>query len=97
MSYQERTEAQEDSAAVAGSETRHKPYQGLKEMFHLYTCSICGKEFIVRIPQMWVYKGLKGSKKVLFCSYGCMRKFQREKDNEIQKRKTVAETEISQS
>lgn len=96
MSCHRQTEVQEDSAAVAGS-NRHKPYQGLKEMFHLYTCSICGKEFIVRIPQMWVYKGLKGSKKVLFCSYGCMRKFQREKENEIQKRKTVAEAEISQS
>lgn len=65
---------------MAGSNTnRHKPYQGLKEMFTMYTCRMCNKEFIVRVPQSWVYKGHENGKKKMFCSYGCMRAFQRQK------------------
>jgi len=37
------------------------------------TCSVCGKQFVI-FPE-WVYKRGGDGRENVFCSYGCMRKF----------------------
>lgn len=44
----------------------------------LYTCTTCGDTFIC-YPE-WAYvKKKKGKRVAVFCTYGCMRKYQRER------------------
>ena len=39
-------------------------------------CSTCGKRFILR--EGWVFKRTSGNGEKLFCSWGCMRKWDKE-------------------
>ena len=41
------------------------------------TCAECKKEFFVVDKDAWVYKRIWKSKRLSFCSYGCMREFEK--------------------
>ena len=52
------------------------------------TCLVCGKEFFISYPEMWVFK--KDAKlnrdvrrRVYFCKYSCKRKFDKEYEKYI--------------
>lgn len=42
-------------------------------------CYGCGKEFYVQWPLMWTYARTEGPRRKYFCSYSCVRKFDKEK------------------
>ena len=55
----------------------------------LRTCKTCGKKFIVHDPVGWVYKtsvgvrthsGSRGAREHFFCSWGCLRKYEKAKE-----------------
>ena len=45
------------------------------EWLEMRECGTCGKRFAVLYPHLWKFKRPQGAKKVYFCSYGCVRKF----------------------
>lgn len=45
------------------------------EWLEMRECGTCGKRFPVLYPHLWRFKRPQGAKKVYFCSYGCVRKF----------------------
>lgn len=45
------------------------------EWLEMRECGTCGKRFAVLYPHLWKFKRPQGTKKVYFCSYGCVRKF----------------------
>ena len=40
-------------------------------------CPVCGKTFIVRYVKDYVYKTTYNSKTKVFCSWGCLRKYEK--------------------
>lgn len=47
-----------------------------------HTCAVCGKEFYVLYPDLYVYKRWGNARQDWMCSYGCMRKYDKgEKDD----------------
>lgn len=42
-------------------------------------CYGCGKEFYVQWPLMWTYARTEGPRRKYFCSWSCMRKYDKEK------------------
>ena len=45
------------------------------------TCAMCKKRIYVPDAEAWVFKvGYSESKKTYYCSWGCMRKAERQKD-----------------
>lgn len=56
------------------------------------TCTQCGKSFICHAPEEWAYRksaGIRGTSRMMhFCSWGCMRKY--EKEHELSSRRDTA-------
>ena len=68
------------------------------EWLELRTCGECGKRFTVLYPHMWRYKRKPKGAAIYFCSYSCVRKFDREgvenmgeRRNRIEIAKTIIE------
>lgn len=58
------------------------------------TCPECGKGFFVQYPSMWTYARREGPKTKYFCSYSCVRKYDKEKgEKKVGKRKMTKEQE----
>ena len=58
-----------------------------EEMLTAYTtCPICGREFYVSSVDAWTYKKYpkKVGKTILFCTWTCMRKWERSHEHEGQ-------------
>lgn len=51
------------------------------------TCHQCSKEFLVAVPTDWVYKIDDHTRVKFFCSYTCIQKFRRKKEEEQNQRK----------
>ena len=50
-------------------------------------CGCCGKEFICHDPKTWAFKKYRinnrgASKLIYFCTWGCLRKWEKELKNE---------------
>lgn len=43
------------------------------------TCPECGKGFFVQYPSMWTYARTEGPRRKYFCSWSCMREYDKEK------------------
>ena len=43
-------------------------------------CQVCGKEFDVLWPELWRYKRGLGTNTSYFCSWGCLRKHDKERE-----------------
>ena len=58
-------------------------------------CQVCGKEFDVLWPELWRYKRGLGTNTSYFCSWGCLRKYDKEREQNImlkdEQKKTAAE------
>lgn len=50
-------------------------------------CKICGKPFI--IYDSWVYKKTSGGHEIVFCSWGCLRKFEKTHGNKAELREAI--------
>jgi len=51
-------------------------------------CSVCGKEFIMH--EGWIYKKCRGHElERLFCSWGCMREFEKRRGNAAERREKI--------
>ena len=58
------------------------------------TCPECGKGFFVQYPSMWTYARREGPKTKYFCSYSCVRKYDKKKgEKKVGKRKMTKEQE----
>lgn len=59
------------------------------------TCTMCGKRFEVLWPEIWAYKRGLGTNTSYFCSWGCLRKYDKEREQNImlkdEQKKTAAE------
>lgn len=53
----------------------HKKYGGLKDMFNMYYCPECGKDFVVQDTNDYQYHKHDGKKNQYFCSWKCYRAF----------------------
>lgn len=51
-------------------------------------CPICGKTFLP-LSQEWAYRWHFNGKLMVFCSWGCMRKFEKERDKKQNRNVTV--------
>lgn len=82
---------------AVGESKPHKKYGGLSDMFSLYYCPICGKEFVVSNTAEYVYKKHDGERLRYCCSYGCKRKLEnklaerRELEREKQRQRREAQ------
>ena len=56
-------------------------------IFHEKHCSRCGKEFISH--GHWAYRSGSGEDARLFCSWGCMRAWEKEKPTKMQRREKI--------
>lgn len=45
---------------------------------YMYTCPICGKERFILNPKSYAYKVARTPHKYYFCSYKCLRKYEKE-------------------
>ena len=65
------------------------------------TCKTCGKIFICHDPYNWVYKKSMQKKKnnsalVYFCSWGCMRKWEKEREEKKKRMREVAVAQVKE-
>lgn len=57
------------------------------------TCTRCGKQFCVTVCEEWSYYRKCGQDRLMFCSWGCMRKWDRDHADSRQGRKDAARQE----
>ena len=57
--------------------------------FHSWTCSNCGKEFIVQCPDEYAYKKYRGRSYIAFCSWSCMRESEKTSGTLKQRREKI--------
>lgn len=55
------------------------------------TCPVCGREFSVDLPAEWAYQKTiarrsRSSVVLYFCSWGCMRKWEKEKEEKHERK-----------
>lgn len=51
-------------------------------------CSRCGKEFLIHDGE-WAYRGSEGKNAKIFCSWKCLRAWEKEKPTKIDRREKI--------
>ena len=57
--------------------------------FHTRICAQCGKEFIIQCPDEYAFKRYKSRSLIAFCSWSCMRAFEKKGGSKAERREKI--------